>query len=166
LGSTTVNGGTLELANATIATNSTVTITNGALLQLDFSTTNQIGALVLNGVSQAPGVYNSTTSPTYITGSGNLIVPATGPGTFTVSPTVTGIALAGANVSFTGTGGQAGDAYYLLAGTNVAQPFSQWRTVATNVLATSGSFTFTGTNAVIVGSPQQFYILSNTNYNP
>ena len=73
-GNTTVNGGILELANATIATNSTVTIANGATLQLDFATTNQIGALVLNGVSQPAGLYNNTTSPAFITGTGNLLV--------------------------------------------------------------------------------------------
>jgi hypothetical protein len=28
-----------------------------------------------------------------------------------------------------------------------------------------GSFTFTGTNVVTPGDAQQFYILSNTNYN-
>ncbi len=73
-GGTTVNGGTLELATATIATNSTVTITNGATLQLDFSTTNQIAALVLNGVSQPAGVYNNASSPSFIAGSGNLLI--------------------------------------------------------------------------------------------
>src|SRR5262249_31086676 len=34
-GNTTVNAGTLELAQATLATNSTVTISNGAMLQSD-----------------------------------------------------------------------------------------------------------------------------------
>ena len=165
-GNTTVNGGTLELANASIATNSTVTVANGAMLQLDFSTTNQVAALVLGGVAQAPGVYNNLTSPSYIAGGGSLLVQTSGPGIFTVSPSISGITLTGGNVSFNGTGGQAGDAYYLLAGTNLTKPFSQWRTVATNVLSASGGFTFTGTNAVSSGSPQQFYILSNTNYNP
>jgi len=73
-GNTTVNGGTLGLANATIATNSTVAIATNAILQLDFPTTNQIAALVLNGVSQAAGVYNSTTSSSFIAGSGSLLV--------------------------------------------------------------------------------------------
>jgi autotransporter-associated beta strand protein len=165
-GDTTVNGGTLELANATIATNSTVTIATGATLQLDFATTNQVGALVLGGVTQTPGVYNNSTSPSFLAGSGSLVVLATGPGTFTSPPGISGVTFSGGNVVLAGTGGQAGDAYYLLAGTNLAQPFSLWRTVATNVLGASGSFTFTGTNAVNAGSAQQFYILSNTNYNP
>jgi len=74
-GNTTINGGTLELATASIASNSTVTIATGAALQLDFSaTTNTVGALVLNGVNQAPGAYDSTTGAPYITGSGVLLV--------------------------------------------------------------------------------------------
>jgi hypothetical protein len=59
---------------ASINTNSTVSVTAGAVLQLNFTTTNAVGALVLNGVSQANGVYNSNNVPTYITGSGNLRV--------------------------------------------------------------------------------------------
>ena len=164
-GNTTVKGGTLELTQAVLATNSTVSITNGAVLKLDFSTTNMVTALVLNGVSQSGGVYNSNTLPAYITGSGSLIIPSTGPGTFTSTPGITSLTLNGANVVLTVTAGQAGDAYYLLSSTNLALPINQWRTVATNVPATSGSFTFTGTNAVTPGDPQQFYILSNTNYN-
>ena len=73
-GNTTVNGGTLEIVQATLATNSTVSIASGAVLQLDFSTTNQIAALVLNGVTNSPGVYESTNSSGYITGSGSLLV--------------------------------------------------------------------------------------------
>ncbi|MEY4916714.1 MAG: hypothetical protein RL616_627 [Verrucomicrobiota bacterium] len=73
-GNTTVNGGTLELAVASIATNTTVTVAAGATLQLDFIETNRIASLVLNGVAQTAGVYNTTTSPTFITGSGSLLV--------------------------------------------------------------------------------------------
>jgi autotransporter-associated beta strand protein len=73
---TTVNGGTLELAQATLAPNSTVIIASGAVLKLDFSTTNQIGALVLGGVSQLPGVYSSNSTPAYIAGPGSLVVPS------------------------------------------------------------------------------------------
>ena len=48
----------------------------------------------------------------------------------------------------TGTNGQAGDAYYLLASTNLALPLSQWTTVATNVVGANGNYTFIGTNVV------------------
>jgi autotransporter-associated beta strand protein len=73
-GNTTVSAGTLELASPVLSSSSTVTIASGALLQLDFTTTNVVSALVLNGVSQATGVYNSTTASTYISGSGSLRV--------------------------------------------------------------------------------------------
>jgi autotransporter-associated beta strand protein len=74
---TTVNGVTLELAQPSLAANSTVTVAGGAVLQLDFPVTNSVAGLVLNGVSQGLGVYNSTTSPSYITGSGSLQVAVT-----------------------------------------------------------------------------------------
>jgi len=73
-GNTTVNGGVLQLAVASLAASSTVLVTNGAILQLDFVETNQVAGLVLNGVSQPAGVYNSTTSPTFLAGGGSLKV--------------------------------------------------------------------------------------------
>jgi len=73
-GNTTVNSATLEIAQPTLAAGSTVTVASGAILQMDFSTTNTIAGLVLNGVSQPTGVYNSTTSSPYLTGSGSLQV--------------------------------------------------------------------------------------------
>jgi autotransporter-associated beta strand protein len=77
-GNTTVNGGTLEVANANFSTNSTVTVTNGATLQLNFAGVNVVNALVLNGVSKPPGTFNSGNT-TYITGSGSLQVVVTTP---------------------------------------------------------------------------------------
>ena len=75
-GNTTVNGGTLIITQPTFATNSTVTVAGGAFLQLDFSATNTVAGLVLNGVSQAPGIYDSTSGSPNITGSGALnVVP-------------------------------------------------------------------------------------------
>lgn len=84
-GNTTVNGGTLEIGQATLAASSTVTATSGAILQLDFTGTNKVFGLVLNGSSQTPGVYSSNTSPTYITGPGSLLVQPgpSGPGYIT-----------------------------------------------------------------------------------
>lgn len=73
-GNTTVNGGLLQLGTPTLAGSSTVTVANGALLQLDFAETNQVSALVLNGVNQPEGVYNATTSPSFFAGSGSLRV--------------------------------------------------------------------------------------------
>lgn len=83
----------------------------------------------------------------------------------TIPPAITNFSLSGANVVISGTNGQAGYTYYLLATTNLTNPRAQWHTVATNVLGAS-NYTFTGTNAVTSGFGQQFYMLSSTNYNP
>jgi len=75
-GNTTVNGGTLVIQQPTLFVNSTISVTNGSVLDLAFagSETNQIGALVLNGVHKAAGVYNNSTDPTYLHGAGSLLV--------------------------------------------------------------------------------------------
>jgi autotransporter-associated beta strand protein len=73
-GNTTVSAGTLELALPVLAPVSTVSIASGATLQLDFTTTNSIAGLVLNGVSQIPGVYSAATSPLFLAGTGKLLV--------------------------------------------------------------------------------------------
>lgn len=73
-GNTTVNGGTLKITHATLATNSTVTIASGAKMSLDFSGINQISALVLNGATQPNGTYNAANTPTFIAGTGNLVI--------------------------------------------------------------------------------------------
>src|SRR5208283_1156957 len=110
-GNTTLNGGTLELALPTLFTNSTVSVTNGATLQLDFAVTNQVAGFVTNGISAGPGVYNSTSASPYITGSGSLLVAASTPLTglkFTASPVISGTSL---TISATNSG--AGTIYLL-----------------------------------------------------
>ena len=64
-----------------------------------------------------------------------------------------------------GTNGQAGGTYYLLTTTNLMNPRTQWKTIATNVLG-GNNYTFIGTNSVTANLGQQFYMLSSTNYNP
>jgi len=73
-GNTTVNGGLLEIATPTLAATSTISVTNGAVLQLDFAGTNRISGLRLNGVNKAPGVYSSTTSSPLLAGPGSLLI--------------------------------------------------------------------------------------------
>ena len=84
-GGTLVNAGTLELVLPVLATNSVVTVANGAVLQLDFAVTNTVAGLVLNGVTQPAGVYNSTTGSPYVTGAGSLLVAP--PATVATNPT-------------------------------------------------------------------------------
>jgi autotransporter-associated beta strand protein len=90
-GNTTVSGGTLAISQATLASNSTVTVASGAFLQLGFMTTNRVGGLVLAGVTQPPGVYNGGNTPR-LAGTGSLLV---------ASP----IATNPTNLTFTVTGG-------------------------------------------------------------
>jgi len=80
-GNTVVSNGTLELVQLSLATNSTVTIGGTGVLQLDPLVTNQIAGLTINGVSKSSGVYSHATDPTYLTGSGSLLVVSgtTGP---------------------------------------------------------------------------------------
>jgi autotransporter-associated beta strand protein len=89
-GNTTINAGTLQIAEPTLAINSIVSVATGAILQLDFAVTNQVSGLVLNGANQAPGVYNSTTSPSFIAGSGSLRVQAVATNPTNVTAVVNG----------------------------------------------------------------------------
>lgn len=94
-GNTTVSAGTLALAQPTLALGSTVIISNGAALQLNFATTNRVSALVRNGVNQPAGVYNSTTGAPHITGTGSLLVQPipTTPTNITVTASATTLSL-------------------------------------------------------------------------
>lgn len=73
-GNTIVGAGTLDLLQASLFNNSTVSVSNGATLMLDFSGTNIVAGLILNGVSKAAGVYNNGTDPTFLTSTGYIQV--------------------------------------------------------------------------------------------
>jgi autotransporter-associated beta strand protein len=73
-GNTTINAGTLAFGQATLPTNATVTVSSGAVLSLNFAGTNQVTGLVLNNVSQSPGVYNAASSAPYLAGIGSLLI--------------------------------------------------------------------------------------------
>ena len=68
------------------------------MLNLNFTDTNTVAALVINGVSQPAGIYDATSGAPYITGSGALnVVPSAAPTlTFTSS---------GSSLQITFTGG-------------------------------------------------------------
>ena len=125
-GNTTINGGTLEVANANFSTNSNITITNGALLQLDFASTvtNNVNALILNGVSQPAGVYNYSTTPAYFTiaSTGNLKVVPVPPQTpvLQTAPTASAIVFGQTLASSTLSGGSVTNA----AGATVSGSFA------------------------------------------
>jgi autotransporter-associated beta strand protein len=148
-------GGTLNLTNLS----GTLTSTDKFIL---FEATSYGGAFAqILPATPGPDLQWNTNT---LVSNGTLSIVSAGPGTFTNPTSITSFSLAAnGNVMLTGTNGQSGDAYYLLASTNVTLPFGNWVTVATNVLGNSGNFMFIGTNVVIPGAPQQFYILSNTN---
>ncbi len=76
-GNTTINAGTLKLAQSvsTLATNSTVSVASGAALQLDNSAvTNMVASPVTNGLAAGNGLYGSANSSGFITGPGYLRV--------------------------------------------------------------------------------------------
>jgi fibronectin-binding autotransporter adhesin len=102
-GNTTISNGTLVLAFPSLSTTSTVSVATGAILNLNFANaeTNTVNALVLGGISKTPGIYNATTDPLYITGSGGLQVvpvstinPLPGLVQFSVQSSVSGSSLA------------------------------------------------------------------------
>jgi autotransporter-associated beta strand protein len=87
-GDTTVSGGALSLVFPCLANASTVTVATNATLQLNFAETNLVAGLVLNGVSRPAGIYDATTDPTYLAGTGSLQVGSsipTGPTNITFS---------------------------------------------------------------------------------
>ena len=75
-GSTTVSGGILSLTSASLGDNSSVIIEAGAMLNLNFTGTDQINALWVDGSQMPAGIYSSTSG--FITGTGTLTV-TTGP---------------------------------------------------------------------------------------
>jgi autotransporter-associated beta strand protein len=89
-GNTTIKAGLLQVSNPSFSAGSTVTIANGALLQMDFTTTNIINKLVLNGVSQPPGLYNNSSSSSFILGTGTLLVSLVNPTPTNIVTTVNG----------------------------------------------------------------------------
>lgn len=147
-GDTTVGAGTLALAQPTLALGSTVAISNNAVLQLNFATTNTVSALVLNGVNQAGGVYNSTTGTPYITGTGSLLVQS-----IATNPTSITFAASGNTLSLSWPGSHLG--WVLQEQTN-----SLSVGINTNWVDVVGSESMTATNiAITPASPTVFYRL-------
>ncbi len=116
-GSTTIQAGTLELAQSvpTLATNSTISISGNASLQLDNSAvTNTVAGLLTNGVVAGNGLYSSVNSSGFITGPGYLevLTGPNGPGIITNS-------ISGNTLTLTWPAGQG---WRLQMETNLANP--------------------------------------------
>ena len=72
-------------------------------------------------------------------------------------PRVIGLGVNGTLLIFSGSNGVAGNTYYVIATTNVAQPVAQWAFVLTNTFDASGNFNCT--NPFSAATPQKFYRL-------
>ncbi|TAL05153.1 MAG: hypothetical protein EPO07_04005, partial [Verrucomicrobia bacterium] len=73
-GNTTVNAGTLAFGQATLPSSGTVTVASGAGLSLNFTETNRVAGIILNGASQSPGLYSAGNSAPYLAGAGSLLI--------------------------------------------------------------------------------------------
>ena len=89
------SGSTLVLTESSLSTLTTVTVSNSATLQLDFTETNAVSGLVLNGAKKPAGVYSALTDSPYLAGTGSLLVRpvATNPTNITYSVTGSTLAL-------------------------------------------------------------------------
>lgn len=149
-GNTSVRGGSLALSQPTLALGSTVSVSSGATLQLNFATTNRVTALVLNGVNQPNGVYNSTTGAPYITGTGSLLVQP-----IATTPTNLTSSVSGNTLSLSWPASHLG--WILQQQTN-----SLAIGISTNWSDVAGSASITGTNITINPAvPTVFYRLRN-----
>jgi autotransporter-associated beta strand protein len=84
-GGTIVNAGVLKLGDGTNPTNlsdlAAVSIASGAKIDLDFSGTDAIGSLTLNGTGAGTGIFDAISHPAYFSGTGKLLVYSGPPAT-------------------------------------------------------------------------------------
>ena len=96
-GSTVINKGVLSLTTNTSLANSSVIVIGkdpAAILNLNFTGTEYVAALTINGVAQPDGIYSSSDPSGRITGGGTLTVGGTvtpTTPTITTAPTATAI---------------------------------------------------------------------------
>ena len=72
-------------------------------------------------------------------------------------PQIRTASLVGNDLVISGTGGIAGNDYFVLTSANVELPFALWGRVATNSFGADGTFSFT--NAVALDMPQRFFLI-------
>ena|GEM_PF-6327584 len=80
-GETKIEAGTLSLAQATLADRAPLSLSSGALLALSHNEVDTVGALMIDGIAQADGVYGSMDSNApnrvgYLSGTGKIRVGA------------------------------------------------------------------------------------------
>ncbi len=107
-GNTTVNAGTLSLGNGSVnsslANTADVSVASGATLNLNYSGTDTIDELTINGIAKSPGIWGSASSGApntdpQLTGTGTLNV-TTGPSSSAYDTWASGFSLTGPNAAF------------------------------------------------------------------
>jgi hypothetical protein len=148
----TVGGGTLTVNSAAVLNNmtkSTLTVAGGAVLQLNFTGTNKVSGLVVNGNNLSPGFYSSATSAPQLAGTGVIevvpVIPAT--------PTNVTFSVSGSTLSLSWPSSHAG--WILQTQTN-----SLASGLSTNWVDVPGSGSITSTNITVSPStPASFFRL-------
>jgi hypothetical protein len=72
-------------------------------------------------------------------------------------PVIGSTKASGGNLIFSGSGGTANGAYYVLTSTNLATPLTNWMVLSTNQFDASGNFSTT--NPISPTVPKQFYLI-------
>jgi autotransporter-associated beta strand protein len=73
-GGTSISSGILKVLSASLHDTAPTVIESGAVLNLAHTSTDTIGSLILAGVAKPPGIYDSSNSNGFITGTGKLLV--------------------------------------------------------------------------------------------
>lgn len=147
-GDTTVNAGTLQL-DRTSSISGAIRLASGAVLNLDFTGTQTVAALYVNGVAVSSGVYTSSNLPGVISGAGAVKINSTLPTT----PTPITFGVSGGNLTITWPANYQG--WILQVQTNALNVG-----LSTNWVDVAGSANVTSTNLPITpGTPTTFYRL-------
>lgn len=180
------NAGAIRAQNGLLQLNHVTLLPSGSLNVRLNSPTNY-GRFSINGAATLTGTFGATLATGYIPGTGNTFQPLTygsRTGNFTtinlpswiawqstygstafsllvtqtnVLPAFTSFLSASGSVVFSGSNGTPGKAYWILTGTNLAEPIADWAFVVTNTIQDDGRFSFT--NVMDPLSQQQFFIL-------
>ena len=70
------------------------------------------------------------------------------------------VVMSGNNLIFSGTNGTLSGNYVVLTSTNLNEPLMNWLALMTNAFDANGAFQVT--NAIVPGTPRQFYCLQPT----
>lgn len=153
---------TVNIGDPTLMSNAVVLgvsgLPTGATAGLSTNTVSGVGTATLTiatSASLAPGSYPITVTGTSagLSHSAQTTLVVTRP----QPPVIATTALNGGSLVLSGSNGVGGAGYYLLAGTNLSLPISQWAVVATNSFDSTGHFILT--NPVDPNAPQSYFLL-------